>query len=47
MGRYKKIKNDLIEMKKKRMEITSNLQQFYIKKSYFESQNIIISINVN
>ena len=31
----------------KKMEITRNLQQFYIKKSYFEIKNNVISINLN
>ena len=31
----------------KKMEITRNLQQFYIKKTYFEIKNNVISINLN
>ena len=31
----------------KKMEITRDLQQFYIKKSYFEIKNNVISINLN
>ena len=30
-----------------KMEIIRNLQQFYVKMSYFENENIIISINLN
>ena len=29
------------------MEIIRNLQQFYVKMSYFENENVIISINLN